>query len=136
MKKQIKWLQNVNNERLDSVWYGGDIVTIIVNDRYYLTITAAGDIRATIKGERYCDKNNGGCFREYLEENGINNDTELKQAIKDGIVIFEDNNWFELIAWDDEAKDYFNEHCDNVVDLKDNDDFKWVEDYLKEYIEE
>ena len=127
---KITWLQKMDNDHLDSIWYGGDMVNIRVNHRYDAIITAAGDIRAWIKGYRYTDKNNGGMFVEYLNENGIHNDTELKKAIQNGDIEFEDNNWFEVIIWDKKKRDYVNDY-DNVVDLEPNDDFKWLKDYVK-----
>lgn len=130
MNKEVKWLQNMREDRLDSVWYGGDMVTIVLDNRYYITITAAGDIRAKIKGDFYCDKNNGGCFEEYLTENGIENDQQLQEAIEKDEVLFGDNNWFEIVAWDDQEKDYFGLYSDNVCDLDPNDNFDWVEDWV------
>ena len=127
---KITWLQKMDNDHLDSVWYGGDIVNIRVNRRYDVVITAAGDIRAEIKGGYYCDKNNGGMFVEYLNENGIHSDKELKEAIQNGDIEFKDNNWFELIIWDKKKRDYV-DYYDNVVDLEPNDNFKWVKDYVK-----
>lgn len=127
---KIKWLQKIDNEHLDSVWYGGDMVSIKVNRRYDVVITAAGDIRAYIKGNYYCDKNNGGCFLDYLKENGINNDTDLKREIEKGNIEFLNNNWFELIIWDNKKRDYI-DYYDNVVDLEPNDNFKWVKEYVK-----
>lgn len=79
MNKEINWLQDMRKDRLDSIWYGGDMVTIVVDNRYHITITAAGDIRAEIKGEFYSDTCNGGCFEEYLTENGIKNDQQLQK---------------------------------------------------------
>ena len=127
---KITWLQKIDKDHLDSIWYGGDMVSIRVNRRYDVIITAAGDIRATIKGEDYKDKNNGGMFVEYLNENGIHNDKELQEAIENGDVVFENNNWFELIIWDKKKRDYV-DYYDNVVDLEPNDNFKWAKDYVK-----
>lgn len=128
MNKQIKWLQDMEQDKLDSVWYGGDMVNIQLW-HYRICITAAGDIRAIIKGETYCDKNNGGMFRQYLNENGIYNDDDLQKAIENGEVIFLDNNWFEIIIWDEDIKDYIYD-TDPVVDLVPNDDFSWLDDYI------
>lgn len=131
MNKKIKWLQEMEQDKVDSVWYGGDMVNIQIG-HYRVCITAAGEIRATIKGEVYVDKNEVGMFNEYLNENGIRNDDELQAAIENGDIVFGDNNWFELIIWDEDTKDYV-ECYDTVVDLEPNDDFNWVEDLLKEY---
>ena len=131
---KVHWLQKFDNERKDSIWYGGDIVNIEVDKRYSITIGAFGDIRATINGNWYKDKCNGGNFAEYLVEEGIHNDTELKQAIQEGRIVFENNNWFEAVIWDDKEKQYI-ESCDAIIDELDaNDDFKWVKGWLKHII--
>ena len=86
--KEIKWLQDFDNDHTDSIWYGGDIVSIRL-ERYNVIIGAYGDVRAWIDDEHYCDKNNGGCFKEYLEEHGIYNDDDLRQAISENRIEFE-----------------------------------------------
>lgn len=130
---KITWLQNFTQERKDSIWYGGDIVVIEL-ERYQITIGAYGEIRACINDNYYCDKCNGGSFAEYLVEEGINNDTELKEAIEKGIISFENNNWFEAFIWDKQEKDYV-ETYDTVIDeLSPDDDFSWIKDWLENLI--
>lgn len=124
--REITWTEKIDNDRLDSIWYGGQMVNI-KGDGYEADIYAIGDIRAWIKNEYYCDKNNGGMFKEYLEDNGITNDTELQQAIDNGEIEFENNNWFEVFVQTDDG-DEFSE----VVDLEPNDDFAWLDDWVKE----
>ena len=130
---KVTWKQKFDNEHKDSIWYGGDIVTI-ENDDYSVTISACGDIRAIINGNYYCDKNNGGMFAEYLPKEKIFDDNDLKQAIEEGRIEFEDNNWFEAIIWDKKSKDYVDTWDTIIDDLDENDDFKWVEEWLKEII--
>ena len=133
MKKQITWLQNFTNDRKDSIWYGGDIVSIKIG-KYFITIGAYGDIRACINGEYYVDKCNGGSFVEYLNEQGIHNDEELSNAIKNGQLEFGNNNWFEAFIWDDENKDYI-ETYDTIIDeLDENDDFEWLDEWFENII--
>lgn len=129
---EVEWLQNFDNERRDSVWYGGDIVRITTG-RYTLTIGAYGDIRAFINDEYYVDKCNGGNFIDYLREQGIHNDKELKQAIKENRIEWEDNNWYEAFIWDNKEKCYV-ECYDTVLDddLDLNDNFAWVKSWVKE----
>lgn len=136
MKKEIKWLQNFENEKADSVWYGDDIVCITFDDRYDCIIGAFGDIRVEINGDEYVDKANGGTIRQALMENNIMNDSDLKQAIENGTVYFENNNWFELIIWDNKEKDYI-DTFDCIVDsLEEEDTFDWLEDILKKALED
>jgi len=126
---KVKWLQKFDNEHKDSIWYGGDIVSIKLG-RYLVTIGAFGDIAAYINGEYYKDKNNGGMFKEYLNEQGIFNDEDLKKAN----IEFENNNWFEAYIWDEKDKNYV-ETFDTIIDELDrNDNFNWVKDWLPEIL--
>ena len=123
----IEWTPEFDNSRKDSVWYGGNIVRI-ETENYIVNIDADGEIRATINGEWYVDKSNGGRFHEYLEEQNIHNDDELSKAN----IEWENNNWFEFSIFDKKANQYI-DICDSVVDELDlNDDFKWVEDMLNQ----
>ena len=120
----------MDKDHLDSIWYGGDMVSIKIG-KYYITITTAGDVRAIINGNYYCDKNDGGMFAEYLPEQNIHNDKELKEQDNLGNIEWLNNNWFELIIWDDEQKDYV-DYGDNVVDLEPDDNFSWLDELVKE----
>lgn len=128
---KITWLQNFTKDRQDSIWYGGDIVSIEIRG-YIVYIGAYGDLRVIINGWEYVDKNNGGMFVQYLEENGIHNDTELKEAIQNGTIEFLNNNWFEAFVWDKRKKDWVGNSWDCVIDeLSVDDDFAWIEDWIK-----
>ena len=135
MRKKVKveWLQKFNNERKDSIWYGGDIVKIIIG-RYHITIGAYGDVRAYINDEHYVDKCNDGSFAEYLPEQEIYNDDDLLRAIEENRIEFENNNWYEAFIWDDKTKDYIDTYDTIIDELDENDDFAWVEDWLKSLI--
>ena len=130
---EINWLQKFDNNRRDSIWYGDDIVTIKIG-KYFVTIGAFGEIRACINGNYYVDKCNGGRFVEYLQDEGIYNDRDLKEAVESGKIEFENNNWFEAFIWDDEKKEFI-ETYDTVIDELDADDFSWVEPWLKELVD-
>lgn len=130
----IRWLQDFDNDHRDSTWYGGDIVDINLG-RYSVTIGAFGEIRAKLNGEYYCDKNNGGCFRDFYKEQGIYNDSDLKRAIQEGRVEFGDNNWYEAIIWDNKKKEYVDSwDCVLDDDLDRNDNFSWVRGWLKQLV--
>ena len=124
--RKITWTQELDKDRLDSIWYGGLMVSI-KTDNYEADIYAIGEIRAYINGEYYCDKSDGGKFKEYLEENNITNDKELRKAIDDDNIEFLNNNWFEVFVQTDDG-DEFSE----VVDLEPNDDFAWLDDWVNE----
>ena len=130
---KITWLQKFDNQHKDSVWYGGDIVSIEFG-RYTIIIGAFGDIRACINGDYYCDKNNGGMFKEYLNEQHIYNDEDLSKAEQEGKIEFGNNNWFEAVIWDNKAKDYV-ESYDTVIDeLDENDNFAWIKPWIKNLV--
>lgn len=130
---KVTWLQNFDNEHKDSIWWGGDIVSIEYG-KYTITIGAYGDVRAIINDEYYCDKGNGGMFAEYLPEQKIFNDKDLQKAIKENRIEFENNNWFEAVIWDNKKKEYV-ETWDTIIDeLDQNDDFKWIKDWIKQII--
>lgn len=131
---KITWLQNFDNDHKDSIWYGGYIVNIELED-YAITIGAFGDIRGAINGEYYKDKNNGGMFAEYLNEQKIFNDKDLEKAYEEGRIQLDDNNWFEAVVWDKKKRKYVGNCCDMVIDELDrNDDFKWVKEWLKDIV--
>lgn len=134
MKKKINWLQEMKKDRLDSVWYGGEMVEVEIGD-YLFKIIAAGDVSVKLNGEMFKDKNEAGLTSGFLTENGILNDTDLQKAIEDGKLTFWDNNWFELIGWDTKRKQYMFDWYD-TVDLDCDDSFDWLDDIVKEYEEE
>ena len=127
--KSVKWLQNFDNSRKDSIWYGGDIVSINLG-RYQVIIGAYGDIRATINGEWYVDKCNGGNFADYLREQNIHNDEDLKNAD----INYENNNWFEAIIWDNKNKDYVDSWDTIIDDLDADDNFSWLPEWLENIV--
>lgn len=126
----MKIIENdIEEGRLDSVWYGGNVVRLNVGYNS-VSIDAVGDVRCIINGTRYVDKSGYGRMAQYLEENGITNDDELHQAIEEGRVVFENNNWYEIKIYN-EYEGYWWELGDNIVDApKPDDDFKWVIDLM------
>lgn len=89
--------------RLNCLWYGGDIATIVYKDTT-IELNAYGDIRATlyeIGGENpkneLCfvkDKNNCGRFYDDMQSY-IQDDDELQAAIDNGRLVLDNNNWIE-----------------------------------------
>jgi hypothetical protein len=92
----------IDDQHQSSYWYGGDCAEFTYKG-CTIDICANGDVIASLidkDGEEvaYCkDKGNNGSF--YWEMSPyIKNDEELYQAIKDGNLIIEDNNWWEVFV--------------------------------------
>lgn len=92
----------IDDQHQSSYWYGGDCAKFTYKG-CTIDICANGDVIASLidkDGEEigYCkDKGNNGSF--YWEmSHCIKNDEELYQAIRDGNLIIEDNNWWEVFV--------------------------------------
>ena len=87
-------------ERLDCLWYGGNVATIYVDKDISIDISAIGDVRAIYynkKGEeeaRVKDSRNGGYFENEMSKY-LANDNELLQAIEEDRLVLGNNNWLE-----------------------------------------
>lgn len=100
-------------DRQDSVWYGGYLGEIKYNGIVY-EVHAVGEVRATLFSKaifNLCDDNNeeiasvvdqneAGKFR-YEMEHYIKNDDKLRKLENEGKLYFENNNWFEILVFDD-----------------------------------
>lgn len=105
-------------ERLNCLWYGGYIAKIECPDGISVELYATGDVKATLydkNGEelvRSKDKRNIGSFannmRLYLKT-----DKQLKDAIEEGRLILESNNWIEGVG---RVKD--EDGIEHIVDLE------------------
>lgn len=91
---------NFEPQRLNCLWYGGNIATLSKED-ITIDISAIGDVRAKlfdINGEELVfvkDKGNNGRF--YDEMNCyIKNDNELETLIEQNRLVLDNNNWIEF----------------------------------------
>lgn len=95
----------LNFDRQDSVWYGGYLGEIKYNGVVY-EVHAVGEVRATLFDDSneeiasVVDKSRAGKFR-YEMEHYIKNDDELRKLENEGKLYFENNNWFEILVFDD-----------------------------------
>lgn len=120
--KKIDWIEKMDLNHLDSVWYGGRVVAI-ETEKYDFCIDAVGDIRFEINGEYFVDKNNSGEARRFLEGHNIHSDEELRKAD----ICWHNNNWFELLIYDKVNKKWIEPYDDAVVeDLNPYDNFEWL----------
>lgn len=101
MKVTIK--DSIDNEHRSHYWYGGQCATI-EHKGYIASIEAIGDIYVEYapNGEykyHVKDKANAGWLYGELR-NDIKNDKELYDAIDNGDLIVDNNNWWECFIYD------------------------------------
>lgn len=125
--KKINWVQKPSKRRMDSVWYGGTMITI-ETERYKAEIIATGEQRVIIDGECYTEKNSDGYIKEKLFEHGIKTDNQLRKAERKERVEFLNNNWYEPVIYDKKSNEYIDTF--DTCDLELNDNFDWIEEYL------
>jgi len=101
--KAINYLQNIDNDKQNCLWYGGDIVEFILEDNSKILVSAIGDVRLWLVDKEtneelvyVKDKNNGGQFYNAMFSY-IKNDEELEQVINNKhdkyTMEFDNNNW-------------------------------------------
>jgi hypothetical protein len=116
----------IDNDHRSHYWYGGQCAKIEHNG-YIASIEAIGDVYAEYapNGECECyvkDKNNVGWF--YNEMRGyIESDKELYEAINNGDLIIDYNNWWECFIIDPQG---------NFHDLMWALDSDYLDDAIKE----
>lgn len=117
-----------DNKRLNCLWYGGELATIKVSEKFAIELYIYGDVRAELVDkdgnelESVIDKNNGGAFGEYMQSH-LKTDKQLETAIESGRLTFGNNNWIEydgIVKADDaETSGMFIDLgiiCDNILD--------------------
>ena len=97
----INYIQNEKQNRGDSLWYGGRVAEV-EHKGYTFILGAFGDVRATLLDSSGCeiaevrDKNNDGLFYDEMRSY-ICDDKELYALDKEGRLVFENNNWWEVL---------------------------------------
>ena len=92
-------------DRQDSVWYGGYLGEIKYNGIVY-EAHAVGEVRATLCDDNneeiasVVDKNRAGEFYKEMRQY-IKNDDELRKLENEGRLFFGNNNWFEILVFND-----------------------------------
>lgn len=144
---EIELLQQLHENRLDCVWYGGDLFKI-TKGNYELIVGAYGDVRALLEdkeGERTSyvrDRGNWGRFYDEMSPH-IANDNELYELIDSGLLNLDDSNWLEWRVYDKTQETYIGPSCfdniydsNNVLDCLDINEINAVFDYAIAYGEE
>lgn len=91
---------NFEPQRLNCLWYGGNIATLSKKD-IAIDISVIGDIRATLFDENgevivfVKDKGNNGRFYDEMNYY-IKDDDELGNLIEQNRLVLDNNNWIEF----------------------------------------
>lgn len=145
---EIEMVQDLIDENhLDSLWYGGTIAVIIKN-QYRIGVMAAGDVRAILYDKEdgsevayVKDKGNYGRFYEEMSYY-IKDDDHLYKLEDNGQLVLDSNNWFEWSVYDAEKGEYIGPDCfDNILEedilsFLEVDAINALLDYVIEYEEE
>ena len=92
-KREIRILQpKISDEKTDSFFYDGSIAHGIRSDGTAILLIANGDIRIEIDSEKYDNKTK----EQVIEKYGLT-DKKLADLVKEGRVVWGNNNWFEVI---------------------------------------
>lgn len=92
-KQEIRILQpKISDGKTDSFFYDSSIAHAIRSDGTAILLIANGDIRIEIDGEDYDNKTKEDAIKKYDLT-----DKKLADLVKEGRVIFRNNNWFEII---------------------------------------
>lgn len=92
--------ESFDMNRLNCLWYGGDLAVIKVSETLSVTLDVRGDVYAELsdKEGRFLayvkDKGNTGRFYDEMHQ-FIQNDQELLEALDDGRLKLDYNNWVE-----------------------------------------
>ena len=99
-KQEIRILQpKISDEKTDSFFYDSSIAHAIRSDGIAILLIANGDIGIDINGEDYDNKTKEKAIEKY----GLT-DKKLAELGKEGMLVWGNNNWFEVI-WTRDGKD-------------------------------
>jgi hypothetical protein len=109
-KQEIRILQpKISDEKTDSFFYDSSIAHAIRSDGTAILLIANGDIRIEIDSEDYDNETKGDAIEKYSLT-----DKKLADLVKEGRVIWKNNNWFEII-WTRDGMGCW-ESVDNAVE--------------------
>lgn len=99
-KQEIRILQpKISDEMTDSFFYDSSVAHAIRSDGTAILLIANGDIRVEIDGEDYDNKTK----EKAIEKHSLT-DKKLKDLEKEGLLVWRNNNWFEVI-WTRDGKE-------------------------------
>ena len=122
----------LDEQRQDSVWYAtgyGDYRVLHLSngtDTYY--VYAVGEVRIT-------HRDHDGVARDYhkLQKWGITNDTQLKEALDNEVIEFDNNNWYEVVDYlaqggEGEWSEYAGGDLQEMIDYTINEFHPWIKE--------
>ncbi len=134
----------IDDDHLDTIWYGGDIGSIRYKG-YELTVAVHGDVvlswQKAGREEYYSNRSNSGAMSMQASDTlryAFKSDKELLDAIQNGVVEYDENNWVEIFV-----KGPGEQYCSTtgvIDDTADNvlesmcDVSGWIDLLEKEYI--
>lgn len=92
--------ENFDRQRLNCIWYGGNIAAIKVSETFSIELAACGDIRAFLmdkNGDEIAsvkDTGNCGAFTDEMQPY-LKTDNRLSKAIDNGRLELSNGNWIE-----------------------------------------
>lgn len=108
-KQEIRILQQkISDEKTDSFFYEKSIAHGIRPDGKAVVLVADGDIRLEINGKGY----DNSTKEEAIEKYELT-DKKLADLEKEGVLIWENNNWFEVM-WTKDGMNYW-ESVSNTI---------------------
>ena len=108
-KQEIKiLLPKISDEKMGSFFYCSSIAHAIRSDGKAILLIASGDIRIEINGEYYNNNTKGQAIEKY----GLT-DKKLVDLEKEGALVWENNNWFEVI-WTADGKNDWESVSDTI----------------------
>lgn len=99
---ELEIIKFIDNDHKDCLWYGGPVAEVKYKE-YLFSLEARGDVNCTLFDKNnnelgyVKDRNNAGSFR-YEMAHCLSNDAELSKAKNDGLLVLENNNWFEIFV--------------------------------------
>lgn len=117
--------ENFSPDRLDCLWYGGEIATIEFDDGLIIQVYANGEVGARLYDKagnelaRSKDKSNRGAFEDNMRDY-LTSDRQLFKEMKEERLILDSNNWIEYDGFIKEngkkvLVDLY-EYFDNILD--------------------
>lgn len=99
---EVHVLQFIDEKHQDCLWFGGQVASVEYKG-FLFSLEARGDVIGSLLDEKnnvidyVRDKNNLGYFFGQMGDN-LADDEALHAALRDGSLVLENNNWFEIFV--------------------------------------
>ena len=145
--KQNPYIRNLGYDKTlledgrdDSIWYDDSVLWFtIVNEKeeplYEYSCRACGDVCIVI-GDDYVKAKGGNCnrVREFLISHKLINDKLVCEAEFNGLLSFENNNWFEDFIYDVKSQKYITDnYCMDISDGPFTVDLDFINEIIRDY---